>query len=364
MANNFDAARLALRSLYPRNDLLLDDKGLPSVMVYIPKFRLCDVLSTTDTSIHPAFIVNGKEIDGFYMGKYQSCVYNGVQYSLPGQIPATGVRVIEKINAATRKGTGWHEVTLAEWAAVALWSHKHGCEPKGNNDSGRDHAETMYEADKYKQTSTSGIVKTGTGPTSWSHNGQADGIWDMNGNAEAYVTGARVVYGELQIIENNNAADSNCYHGEGSTAWKAIRASDGELITPDGSGTTSGSIKFSYSSARWTYSTTASNQQKYPQNAMLGSGVYVDSAVCDKAKLLLRALALLPDWDVTGDGIDSDYGNDRLSVVNGDSERLLTCGGVYYMKDYDGLFNINLTELRTEEDSLCGCRLAYIDMPE
>ena len=90
----------------------------------------------------------------------------------------------------------------------------------------------------------------------------------------------------------------------------------------------------------------------------------MDSAVCDKAKLLLRALALLPDWDVTGDGIDRDYGNDRLSVVNGDSERLLTCGGVYYMEDYTGLFNISLSAGRTSADNLCGCRLAYVDLPE
>ena len=72
MATNFDATRLAVQTAFPTNDLLFDDKEMPSIHVFIPKFRLCDVLSTQSTETHPAFIVNGKEIDGFWVGKYQS----------------------------------------------------------------------------------------------------------------------------------------------------------------------------------------------------------------------------------------------------------------------------------------------------
>ena len=72
MANNFDAMRMAVQAVFPTNDVLMDDKDEPSIMVYIPAFRLCDVLSTSDTSVHPAFRMNGKEIAGFYMGKYQT----------------------------------------------------------------------------------------------------------------------------------------------------------------------------------------------------------------------------------------------------------------------------------------------------
>ena len=64
MATNFDATRLAVQTAFPTNDLLFDDKEMPSIHVFIPKFRLCDVLSTQSTETHPAFIVNGKEIDG------------------------------------------------------------------------------------------------------------------------------------------------------------------------------------------------------------------------------------------------------------------------------------------------------------
>ena len=61
MATNFDATRLAVQTAFPTNDLLFDDKEMPSIHVFIPKFRLCDVLSTQSTETHPAFIVNGKE---------------------------------------------------------------------------------------------------------------------------------------------------------------------------------------------------------------------------------------------------------------------------------------------------------------
>lgn len=85
---NFDMAELALKSVCPNNAMKYDDREMPSVMVFIPKFRLCDVLSTADTSVHPAFRVNGVEIDGFWVGKYQTSHYNGRAYSLPGENPA------------------------------------------------------------------------------------------------------------------------------------------------------------------------------------------------------------------------------------------------------------------------------------
>ena len=40
MANSFDAMRLTVQAVYPTNDVLMDDKGMPSFMVYIPAFRL------------------------------------------------------------------------------------------------------------------------------------------------------------------------------------------------------------------------------------------------------------------------------------------------------------------------------------
>lgn len=62
--SNFDLSSLALASAFPTNKILTDDKGLPSVMVYIPKFKMSDVIDGAGDSTHPAFIVNGVEKDG------------------------------------------------------------------------------------------------------------------------------------------------------------------------------------------------------------------------------------------------------------------------------------------------------------
>lgn len=144
--SNFDMAELALKSVCPSNALLYDDREMPTVMVYIPKFQLRDVLSTANTSIHPAFRVNGVEIDGFYVGKYQSHQYDGRAYSLPREDPSTNVTLDMCVGYNRAKGGKFHEITAAEWAAIALWCHKNGTEPKGNNNYGKDSTETLYKA--------------------------------------------------------------------------------------------------------------------------------------------------------------------------------------------------------------------------
>ena len=89
---NFDLSGLALKSVCPNNEIFVDDADLPSVMVYIPKFKNSDVLTGGNDSTHPAFIVNGQEIPGFWYSKYQNVVHTtqltdgsiAAAYSLPG----------------------------------------------------------------------------------------------------------------------------------------------------------------------------------------------------------------------------------------------------------------------------------------
>lgn len=241
--------------------------------------------------------MNGKGASqASHFGKYQTKdLQRGVRTACPAEDPTVSQNFDWFASKTKANGTGWHEATVAEWAAVALWCHKRGCEPRAIITTERTQTSppTMrFPHLAYRTAARQPAVLTGTGPLPWSHNGQMDGIWDLNGNVWEWLLGPRLYKGELQIIADNNAADNSVSTAASSAAWKAIRASDGALITPDGNGTTSGSIKLNVVSGKAVWDTTITDQKDEGRGCSF-KDITAGSAVGDAAKLVLMALALM-----------------------------------------------------------------------
>ena len=355
--SNFDLSSLALKSAFPNNVILTDDKGLPSVMVYIPKFKMSDVIDGADDSTHPAFLINGGEKAGIYISKYQNVAYNSRAYSLPGEDPRASITADTARTYCESKGAGWHMMTAMEWGAIALWCKKNGWLPWGNNNYGKDTRETMYKGVPATYGSDGKInhILTGTGPVEYSHNKQLDGIYDLNGNVWEWSDGMRLVYGELQILENNNAADSDNSKLSTSNAWKAIDGTTGELITPNGNGTTTNSLKLDYISNKWQWVAGEISSSLYTYRSCTFVNVSADSTVCDGAKAILYALALLPDN--MGFGYEGDY----IWANNGSEECFTGRGGGWSHNTGAGMFYTDISNPRSHSVAHIGFRSAYYE---
>ena len=363
MAANFDLSNLALQALCPNNELKYDDKGLPSVMVKIPKKTYAELGLGSSTATFPAFIVNGQEVDAIYISKYQNIVQNGRAYSLPGQDPATGtgIDLNGSIAKCTAKGAGWHLMTAIEWAAVALFCKANGTMPKGNNNYGKDSSDSVYQAIPSMARDSSNRIQrvaTGTGPLSWSHDGTPAGIWDLNGNVNEWVGGIRTVYGEVQILANNNAADSAHSQAADSAEWKAISAADGTLIDPNGSGTTSGSVKLRWDTNHWKYtdSNTSDGTTTYKDCAF--EDIVADSSISAAATLLLQALGMLKYDSSAG-----AYQSDRLYANSYEAERAFLRGGLWASGAYAGVFSSHGSYTRSSTGAAIGFRSAFVELP-
>ena len=335
-----------LRRHFPGNEVIVDSHGIPSVMVYVPMFRMCDVVGGASEAPHPAFLANGKVLPGIYISKFQNIVADGCACSWPNQDPATLIDYDASARACSEKGAGWHLMTAAEWGAIALWCRKNGWLPWGNNDLGRDYRESGSSAEIAYEDREAGICRTatGSGPVEWSHNRRPDGIWDLNANVWEWVGGLRLVCGELQFCDD---ADEK---------WYALDGLTGEQIPPNGSGTTPNSVKLDYVQGIWTYTAA-------PLTDSLAKARFCDfadvKAECSLAPAVVErliALGLLPTH--RGDDIASV----SLYANNGAAERMPFRGGRWGQGANAGVFKTCLDDPRTYAGAAVGFRSAYYEV--
>jgi hypothetical protein len=183
----------------------------------------------------------------------------------------------------------------------------------------------------------------------------------LNGNVWEWQGGLRTVFGEVQILANNDASDPDNPQNATSLSWKAIRASDGALVTPEctvsGSAVTSGStVKMDFVSNKITYSTNQTALADAAKDCDFAV-ITADSTISDEAKLLLRALCLLPDEGSSS----ADYNGDHVYMNNGASERSFYRGGHWSLGARDGVFALDGHNPRSYSLTYVGLRAAYVD---
>lgn len=341
-------------SLPPNNEILLDDKGRPSVMVKIPKASYSD-LGLPGSGTHPAWIVNGKEVPYIYVSKYQNVVVDGRAYSLPYKAPGVYVNFDQAVEYCQSKGKGWHLMSNVEWQAIALWCAKNDCMPGGNNNwSYGDYYNTTEKGAPmpiYDENYSDNVpyTATGSGPKSWFHNNDFSGIADLNGNVYEWVGGIRTDNGEFQIIPDNNTA-MQVDQSATSSEWKAIlpgsTINNATLVTPGTTGTlisisgglgVKGTDTAKSSSGTW-YSRTAST--------------------CSSSLTIIPKQAYA--HGLLNNGIEStrqDY-----TYFSTSADRLFYRGGYYGDNDDAGVFCLYGYDGRSDSDSNLGFRSAYVPL--
>ena len=337
--------------LPPNNEILLDDKGNPSVMVKIPKMTYKD-LGLEGTGTFPAWIVNGKEVPYICISKYQNIVKDGRAYSLPYQRPAVNVTFDQAVQYCESKGEGWHLMSNVEWQAIALWCAKNNCMPGGNNNG--SYGDYYYPTQKGAPMPANGYyyTATGSGDKSWFHNNDFSGIADLNGNVYEWVGGVRMQNGEFHIIKDNDTA-AHVSQSASSSEWKAIKpgttVDNATLVSP---GTTGVLINKSNGGLgiKGTDSPGSSSGVAYNRKASLASSSL-------SSKIPKQAYAhgfVLPE--ITTDRQDYTY------YPNSSTEYMCYRGGYVDDNDYAGVFYSNCDGTRSNSFGDIGFRSAFVPL--
>jgi hypothetical protein len=160
-------------------------------------------------------------------------------------------------------------------------------------------------------------------------------------------------------MANNNAADKDKSQAADSAQWMAIKASDGTLITPNGEGTTSGSVKLDFVSSAWKWIDGTISSSDDSSRSCTFEDVTADAGFHADTVLLLQALGLLKYDSTVG-----AYSGDKFYANNGAAERAFGCGGHWTDGADAGVFFCNGNFARSYSSfETIGFRSAFCELP-
>lgn len=382
-----------------------NDGNVSGIFVKFPKMKSSDLVAGLPEHTHPAFIINGVEQDYILLGKYKggdNGVANGAILSLPNINPIKSLGADQCLSRMKLAGNGITGMTVADYGFIKLLAQKHGWVPKGNTYWGQSHKDaTCWETGKtlaadtirayngwlYKCLvghTTSAELRPDLAPTYWEKQGQVGGIsndgtpdaahqtghrtlngtgpidWylgsdpanlcDIIGSSLEQQYGYRIVGMELQILENNNAADPTADLSASSAAWKAILPNlndDGYTLVAPG---TAGTLHWRWANSKITLDNTITDEEM--DNQYRGCNfkdLLVNSTNVPYVPHILKELGLFP----TGAG-DNTEGYYYIHMTS--AERFPRRGGRYDSASGAGLGCVDSFYERGVAHALFGCR--------
>ena len=114
-------------------------------------------------------------------------------------------------------------------------------------------------------------------------------------------------------------------------------------------------VRLDYANSVWTYTNSIASAKDESRSCTFGK-VACSAAISDAAKVLLRALALLPDEG----SAEADYEGDYFWWNNGVAERCVFRGGHWHNGASAGVFFLNGYGSRSNSAASFGFRSAYI----
>lgn len=337
----------------------------PSIGVRRPAKKAVHYLTGAGDNIHPAFVAGSTNYDQYWMSKYPGPYVTSnsktILLALPGfdgmSNLLTRAQIAPSYDTALTYGkaggNGSHCVTNAEWMEVAMSCLREGFQPKGNNYFGRAYEDPdlpeYYGVPAYWSSSKIARVLNGSGPLSWFHDGSPWGIWGMNGNFYSWTAGFRQKAGEIQVIQNNDAALDATDQSDASGAWKAI-LQDGSLVAPG----TDLTLKYDATTPITIGTGITVRTEAYKENTFgtvaAASGVTIPTI----AKLLGIAPA------DTAAALGNDYIYLRNDIEGTYSETVARRGGYWDFSAQGGVFFLALSVTRSGTYYHIGARSAFL----